>query len=505
MGGLALAACGETVPSSTSGDGGSHAPVVEGGMRDARGHDATEAGDATHTGRDGRADAPPSRDAAVDVAIDAPVVADAGVDASLDARLDADASFIPDAASVDAGIDAPVVSPWSADLASARFTTVAVDPEHNTLVGGAVTADAGYYPLFAKYDSTGALAWQKSLPGGGFTNGVATDANSHVAFVGTMSAPFDFGGGVLPPGGFVVEYDTHGNYVFAKTFPDVLFTIAPALNGGWVVAGTSSPSGGPVNAVLFGLDATGGNVFSKTFMSSGLAELTKVVVDGSGNLVVAGYFDGAFDLGGGALLDAGLSGQGASFVAVLDPAGNYLHEAIIHVAGEDLDWVGVGTSGDVYVAGFFTGTVNLGGGDVSAVGQSDAFLAKLDSSLGYLWGKSFGDPNGSVGLNAVAVDPAGDVVIVGSTVGTVDFGGGPLSSSAPEGQGYLAKFDEAGNHLASGILGATNDSFAFGVAAPTSGPSEVIVGMYGGTLDVGEGALAESASNGNAFVAWWVP
>ena len=32
----------------------------------------------------------------------------------------------------------------------------------------------------------------------------------------------------------------------------------------------------------------------------------------------------------------------------------------------------------------------------------DKVLAKLDSSLGYLWGKSFGDPNGSVGLNAVA-------------------------------------------------------------------------------------------------------
>jgi hypothetical protein len=43
------------------------------------------------------------------------------------------------------------------------------------------------------------------------------------------------------------------------------------------------------------------------------------------------------------------------------------------------------------------------------------------------------------------------------------------------------------------------------VAAPTSGPSEVIVGTFGGTVSFGQSPFTASEMNGSAFVAWWVP
>jgi hypothetical protein len=48
--------------------------------------------------------------------------------------------------------------------------------------------------------------------------------------------------------------------------------------------------------------------------------------------------------------------------------------------------------------------------------------------LHYLWSKRFGD-TGYQNATATAVDGAGNVLLTGNFVGTVDFGGGPLSSA----------------------------------------------------------------------------
>jgi hypothetical protein len=198
------------------------------------------------------------------------------------------------------------------------------------------------------------------------------------------------------------------------------------------------------------------------------------------------------------------SGQTASFVAMLDPTGHYLHQATFHVAGSDsVAGVSVDSSGSVYVGGTFDTTINLGGGSVDSQGQRDIFLGKLDSSFAYVWGKSFGDLNDQL-TAATAVDPAGNVVIVGSMRGTVDFGGGPLSAPQDDDQAFLARFDPTGNPLSSGIVPATTSSIGYAVAAPTSGPSDVIVGQFTGTLNRGQGPFTSSGS-ADGFVAWWVP
>src|SRR6202044_995591 len=50
----------------------------------------------------------------------------------------------------------------------------------------------------------------------------------------------------------------------------------------------------------------------------------------------------------------------------------------------------------------------------------------------YLFAKAYGSPSDEEGA-AVAVDAAGNVVVVGYTVGTVDFGCGPVPGGSAEG------------------------------------------------------------------------
>ena len=53
------------------------------------------------------------------------------------------------------------------------------------------------------------------------------------------------------------------------------------------------------------------------------------------------------------------------------------------------------------------------------------FVAKFDAAGKHLWSQRFGD----IGSYAIAVDRADNVLVTGSFEGTVDFGGGTLTSA----------------------------------------------------------------------------
>ena len=91
-------------------------------------------------------------------------------------------------------------------------------------------------------------------------------------------------------------------------------------------------------------------------------------------------------------------------------------------------------------------------GDPSQIGPSPKgflVLEKLDANGAPLWNHQFGDGTSVVFGAVVAVDGANNVVFLSPWVeGAVDFGGGPLT-----GKNVLAKFDAAGKHLWSKVLG----------------------------------------------------
>ncbi len=78
------------------------------------------------------------------------------------------------------------------------------------------------------------------------------------------------------------------------------------------------------------------------------------------------------------------------------------------------------------ITGFFVGPADFGGGPLSSSGM-DIFVAKYSSSGTYLWAEGFGGASSDVG-NAIAVDGSGNVFTTGYFQGTVDFGGGSMTS-----------------------------------------------------------------------------
>lgn len=142
------------------------------------------------------------------------------------------------------------------------------------------------------------------------------------------------------------------------------------------------------------------------------------------------------------------------------------------------------SAGNVFIAGTLTGDADFGGGVLTGVG-ADVYLAKLDKDGKHLWSKKFGDADVQ-GAGSVVVDGAGAVFIGGNFNGTVDFGGGPLTSAGGS-DIFVAKFDASGNHVWSKSFGDPTYQSAGGLTLV--GADVVLIGEKSGTVDFGGGAL----------------
>jgi hypothetical protein len=81
------------------------------------------------------------------------------------------------------------------------------------------------------------------------------------------------------------------------------------------------------------------------------------------------------------------------------------------------------------LCGTFLGTLDFGGGDLTAGGAGkSAFLSKLDGSGAHVWSKAFGS-SGDTWPTACAIDAAGRALMVGYLDGELDFGDGPHSAA----------------------------------------------------------------------------
>ena len=152
------------------------------------------------------------------------------------------------------------------------------------------------------------------------------------------------------------------------------------------------------------------------------------------------------------------------FVAKFNPTnGSHLWSKRFGDSNNDIAWgVAVDGGGNAVVTGYFRGSVNFGGGNLTSAGSNDVFVAKLDFSDNHVWSKRFGDADDDF-AEGIGVDAAGNVLIAGSFSGKIDFGGGSLVSAGQR-DIFLAKLDAAGNHRWSKRFGDANSDIAHDVA-----------------------------------------
>lgn len=162
-------------------------------------------------------------------------------------------------------------------------------------------------------------------------------------------------------------------------------------------------------------------------------------------------------------------------------------------SGQLANGVAIDASGSVVVVGRFVGTVDFGGGPVTSAG-TNGFVVKLDRLGRHVWSKAL--TGASIVPLAVAIDANGTIVVTGTTTSAVDFGGGTLPAFGGTDVFVLA-FDPDGNHVWSkafgGLTADTPTSIAIGAGAV------VIAGSHNGGIDFGGGPL--SATTTDAFAA----
>lgn len=253
-----------------------------------------------------------------------------------------------------------------------------------------------------------------------------------------------------------------------------------------------------------GDSGTGASQWSKNYGDANNQFGVDTAVDAQGNVILAGTFAGTLNLGGAPLVGVD-SKQGESdiFVAKFDATGKHLwSKSFAFTRDQSGKAVAVDAQGNIFLAGYFEGTVTFGGGSHTSQGccYEDAFLAKFDPTGAYLWSKSFGDIGSQV-AKGLAVDAQGNVVMVGQFQTVVDFGTGPLNAGMATYDGFAAKFDSSGIALWAKEFGDDAvDQFVEDVALDSAG-NVLITGGAQGTADFGTGPLMAPADKLNVFVA----
>src|SRR3989454_5800797 len=176
---------------------------------------------------------------------------------------------------------------------------------------------------------------------------------------------------------------------------------------------------------------------------------------------MTGRVESSVDFGGGVVCQ-----PAAVFVCKYSPTGGRLGSKCLGGmrGGGTGRAVAVDRNGNVLVTGKLSGTVDFGTGPLTSAGASSIFVAKYSAAGVPVWSRAFGGGFNDVG-NGVAVDAGGNVVIIGTAAGTVNFGGGPITANGDT--IVVAKFSPAGGHLWSRGFGG---SFSNSGNAVAGGP-----------------------------------
>ena len=175
-------------------------------------------------------------------------------------------------------------------------------------------------------------------------------------------------------------------------------------------------------------------VWANRLGSTGSDEVYAITVDGSGNVYVAGYFNATVDFDPSATTsNLTASGSDDIFYGKYSSVGA-LTWANAH-GSADFDAavaIKVDPSGNVYVTGYFTGTVDFDPSNVAtniktAVGTQDIFLGKFSSAGALMWIDTFGSATYDAGVS-IDLDNS-NVYISGSYSGTIDLDPGASNSA----------------------------------------------------------------------------
>jgi PKD repeat protein len=355
------------------------------------------------------------------------------------------------------------------------YGTVDFDPSEDNTANLVAGSNNGFISSYTSADGT----YNSALLLGGYllasdvtSSAIVKDGSGNLYVTGSFAgtADFDPGAGtasLTSAGGtdiFLAKYDVEGNYVWAKR-----------------MGGTSTEVG------------------------------KSLALDGSGNVVVTGSFQGTADFdpsaGTANLTSAGGQYDSDIFLAKYDASGNYVWAKGIGGTGNEVgNSLASDGSGNVVVTGSFSSTADFdpgaGTASLTSAGGTDIFLANYDASGNYVWAKAIGTTNTDVGYS-LALDASSNVVVTGSFNGIRDFVFNPFPQMISKSEIFLAKYNASGVNIWEKRIGGISEDVGYSLALDGTG-NVVVTGSFQGTEDFDPGAGTAnltSAGSSDIFLA----
>lgn len=176
--------------------------------------------------------------------------------------------------------------------------------------------------------------------------------------------------------------------------------------------------------------------------------------------------------------------------------------------------IALDATGNVYVAGVFTGTADFDPGPaahtLTANGSSqDIFIAKYNASGDYLWAVNIGNSNDEM-VNKIAVDASGNLYATGYFYGTVDFDPGATAQNLTcigYVEAFVLKLDALGNYVWAKQIGGAGSGGEVGQSVAVDANGNILIaGCYDGTPDLDPGINSQImpfAGSQDAFICKW--
>ncbi len=415
---------------------------------------------------------------------------------------------------------------WASSPGEGVGSCTAVDAAGNVYVAGSFrgTATFGATTLLsvsgsndvfvAKLSGNGVYQWAVRAGGAGLEYGasIAVDSSGRVVVTGGFgSQTITFGSTTLinagGSDGFVANLTSAGVWQWAVGVGGSSIEVGYgiAVDGGSNILVTGS-FGSP--AVTFGsttlTNAGGDDIYVAKLTSAGIWQWavgvgessddggTGIAVDGSGNVVITGYFASpTLTFGSTTLINAGGSD---GYVANLTSAGVWRWAVGVGGIIDDYgSFVNVDDSGNTVVTGvFFNSALTFGATTLTNAEGSDVFVAKLTPTGLWQWATSVGG-SGNDASNGVAIDGSGNVVVVGSfTSPAITLGATTLINTAGS-DVFVAKLTSGGIWQWATSVGGSGFDHGGGVAMVGSG--NILVTGQSGSPAVTFGATTLTNTN----------
>jgi surface protein len=359
------------------------------------------------------------------------------------------------------------------------YGTVDFDPNASAFnLASAGSADA----FILKLNTDGDFVWAVRAGGTQYEQAldIAVDNAGNTFTTGYFTGTADFDPGVgtvnLTPDVqdvFVLSLDNTGSFQWAKKFgglqTDRGRTIGIDGAGDVVITGrfsgytasfdfdpgpsitTLSPNTTTTSLDIYiaKLNSTTGNIIWAKAIAGTLDDADEgIAIDNLDNILLTGYFQSTTDFDPGAgTFNLTAVGQRSPFIVKLASSGDFvwakafLNSSAVGSPDSRGDAITTDAVGNIYASGQFQRTIDFDPGpgvfNLVALGQSDAYVTKLDANGNFVWAYKIGSTNFDFALG-IAITASGEVYAAGSFALTADFDPGTCIFNMTSTGGYDA-------------------------------------------------------------------